>query len=206
MIVQPLLSTISVHATRSMKVGSLSRQDRRCKSIKHSPHIHQCPLTLRFPLWSNPLATTSDLVGITTDPRLHHLRTRLLPPLLQPTHEPVLFVLVGLVVPLLLVVLDHAIHKFERDFGVDRLLRRLAALEHVVLREVQHDLPLRRRHDLTLLRDGVGKQFRHAVELRFDAVQPLGDADGIVEDRHGRIVRVRLRAGDAADTDSTPRR
>lgn len=49
--------------------------------------------------------------------------------------------------------------------------------------------------DIAFLGDGVGEEFRHAVELRPDAVETFGDGDGVVEDGVGGIVAVGLLGG-----------
>ena len=69
------------------------------------------------------------------------------------------------------------IHRLLRPLGLERDRR----LEHVPLRQVELEpIRRRRREQVALLRDGLGEEFGHAVELRPDAVEALGDGDGVV--------------------------
>lgn len=94
------------------------------------------------------------------------------------SHEAILACLVWLVIPLLLVVLNHAIAiELQGDFAVQRLLRRAVALENIMLRQVQDNrlLVLRVIDDLALLGVRAGEELRHAIELRLDTVETFGD-------------------------------
>lgn len=70
--------------------------------------------------------------------------------------------------------------------GIDRLhrpllLERNRRLENIFLREIQLDPTRRRRsHQVACLSHGLGEEFGHAIELRLDAVEALGDGDRVV--------------------------
>lgn len=71
------------------------------------------------------------------------------------------------------------IHRLHRPL----LLKRNRRLEHVFLRQVEFDLGRRRRSEqVARLGRRFGKEFRHAVELGFDAIKTFGDGDGVVCD------------------------
>ena len=89
----------------------------------------------------------------------------------------------------------------ERQFAVHSLRRALALerdrrLEDVVLHQVQLEgLRCRVSEDVALLGRRLGEEFRHAVELRLDAVEAAGDGDGVVEDGILGVVGVGLVRG-----------
>ena len=129
---------------------------------------------------------------------LNHFRIRLLPSLLQLAYEPIIpSRLVALMIPLL-VMLDNLPLAVQRqcDFGVYSLLRplrfeRYNRLEHVVLSEVERQFIGRRfGKEIALLGDGLSENLGHAVELWFDAVEPVGYTDRVMEGGGGAVVGV----------------
>ena len=76
-----------------------------------------------------------DLFRITANAHLNSLRISLLTPFLQLSFESIIACLVRLMIPLLLMMLDHAmVVELERHLGIQRLFGRLLSLEDVVLR------------------------------------------------------------------------
>lgn len=105
-------------------------------------------------------------------------------------------------IPLLIMPLNQPLPiQMKRQLRIHRLLRPLLLerderLEDIFLRQIELDL-IRGRggEQVACLGDGFGEKFGHAVELGFDAVEALGDGDGVVEDGILAVVGVGLFGG-----------